>query len=258
MKTNKRSMTLLTAAILVCATLFTAIPAFAQPPPFSATITITGDTELTLGESTTLTANWETNRDVTREEWAIDGTSQGIVIIPGASSGSSTFTFLPTTTGTFTISYRIWHHVQTDRDASNSVTITVTDDPIEYEWETAFAYCGQHANAFPEYGFSRWGWTIGPLNAGSYTLDLYAGAAQCDLTKGTLVGTVSVVYDGTSVTVNFNVNTPYILGETHVYAGQGMFPLKNGEPTVAPGQYYIDTLSGPIYVIAHAEVGIPM
>ena len=260
MKINKRSMTLLTVAVLICATLFTAIPVFAQQPPFSATITITGGTEITLGESAALAANWATNRDVTRYEWAVDGTSQGVSEIVGASSGSSTFTFLPTSTGTFTISFRVWHHqqdIRDGRDASNSVTITVTDDPIEYEWETAFAYCGQHANAFSEYGFSRWGWTIGPLGAGTYTLDLYAGAAQCDITKGTLVGVVSVVYDGTSVTVNFNVNSPFVLGETHVYAGQGPFPMKNGEPTVAPGQYYIDTLSGPIYVIAHAEIGIP-
>jgi len=34
-----------------------------------------------------------------------------------------------------------------------------------------------------------------------------------------------------------------------------MFPLDNGEPTVAPGQYYIEeNLSGDIYVIAHAVV----
>ena len=42
---------------------------------------------------------------------------------------------------------------------------------------------------------------------------------------------------------------------THTYAGSNMFPMDNGVPTVAPGQYYIEeNLSGDIYVIAHTVV----
>jgi len=65
------------------------------------------------------------------------------------------------------------------------------------------------------------------------------------------------------VTVTFKVDAPYILDETHVYAGTTMFPQvqrgKSTVDTVAPGQYYN---AGPfdgsqVYVIAHAVVGIP-
>jgi hypothetical protein len=62
------------------------------------------------------------------------------------------------------------------------------------------------------------------------------------------------------VTVMYNVEAPYLLKETHVYAGYDMFPKdKRGKFTVAPGAY---TNASPfdgseVYVIAHAVVGIP-
>ena len=114
---------------------------------------------------------------------------------------------------------------------------------------------------FCEY-FSNWGWTnkIGP---GTYNWDLWAGAAQCDTSKGTLVGWVTVDYGVDGLHVYFHVYPEYDLKETHVYAGTTMFPqMQQGRwglvDTVAPGQYYIEgDLSGEIYVIAHAVVGIP-
>jgi len=106
-------------------------PASAVQPPFSATIIITGDTTIYLGDTTTLTANWSTNaQDVTRYEWQVDGATQGVVSITGASAGSSTFDFTPTAVGDYEITFRIWHHVQTQRDASESVIVEVTEGVI--------------------------------------------------------------------------------------------------------------------------------
>lgn len=73
--------------------------------------------------------------------------------------------------------------------------------PPESGTETAFAYGGEQLatcfldldfNSDSKSDFNRWGWTNGPLAAGSYSFDIYAGAGQCDLTKGTLVGTLNV------------------------------------------------------------------
>jgi hypothetical protein len=114
---------------------------------------------------------------------------------------------------------------------------------------------GKNAISFCDEGYSRWGWT-NPITPGTYEMDLWAGAGQCDTSKGTLVGSVTVVYGGDGyVTVSFNVASPYILDETHVYAGYEMFP----EGDLAPGLY---KNNGPfdgtqVYVIAHAVVGIP-
>ncbi len=131
MKSRNRTKSLL---LILAVALAMAIPgpAVAGQPPFSATIIITGDTTIYLGDTTTLTANWSTNaQDVTRYEWQVDGASQGVVSITGASVGSSTFDFTPTAVGDYEITFRIWHHQQTQRDASESVTVHVVTGTIE-------------------------------------------------------------------------------------------------------------------------------
>ena len=71
------------------------------------------------------------------------------------------------------------------------------------------------------------------------------------------------------VTVTYQLNEGYTMDETHLYIGNDKFPKKNGQYTVAPGQYpYSHALddattdtyeltvnnlcSQKIYVIAHA------
>lgn len=159
-------------------------------------------------------------------------------------------------------------------------TIQITCDPTGPDddyltgSETGFAYNQLYSSCFLNHGFSRWGWTNGSLTPGTYVFDLYAGAGQCDLGNGINTGTVTLVYDTNgTITVTYQTSDneygdPYTLEEIHVYVGSGMFPLKNGETTVAPGQYsYIYDLdaaesftftktgiSGSIYFIAHAVV----
>lgn len=130
----------------------------------------------------------------------------------------------------------------------------------------------------PNVSFNRWGWTNGPIseNSGEHTFDIYAGAGQCDLTKGTLVGQLTANYSNGTLTVTYTMtetsafnNTPYTLTETHLYVGSDPYPqLPNSNYTVAPGQYgnqnthdnvteytyEIDGLSGNIYFVAHAVV----
>ncbi len=123
--------------------------------------------------------------------------------------------------------------------------------------ETAFAYSSTEDSAcFLDNGFNRWGWSVGPVTEGTYTWDLYAGAAGCDLTAP-VVGTVTVTYAGGTVMAEYAEDEGYIFLETQTYAGEGMFPtMKQGKKTVetvAPGQYTIGTdLYDGVYVIAHA------
>ncbi len=77
---------------------------------------------------------------------------------------------------------------------------------------------------------NRWGWAIN-LNSGSATQDIYAGAGLNDTSKGDLVGTLTVDWDGAVATVTYSLISGYYLEEVHVYAG-------DTEPTtIAPGQY---------------------
>jgi hypothetical protein len=141
--------------------------------------------------------------------------------------------------------------------------------------ETAFAYYAPNSTCFLSLGFNRWGWTNGPLGSGNYTFDLYAGAGQCLLSKGTLVGTVSVNYNGSVAIVTYHTTGTWTLNETHLYVGNLRLPLKREDghyvETVAPGQYpyqhgnlngatmdtYTIPITGLIYIVAHAETCTP-
>ncbi|MGA1824193.1 MAG: hypothetical protein ACMUIP_05960 [bacterium] len=146
------------------------------------------------------------------------------------------------------------------------------------ECETAFAYGADNATCFlgldldgdGTYDFNRWGWTNGPLLApGSYTFDIYAGAGQCELGKGTLVGTLTVEYDGEIAFIGYWMKAGFTMKETHLYVGNEILARNvNDEYTVAPGQYpyihegldgatvdvYGIEISGDIYIVAHAVV----
>ncbi|MDL1979438.1 MAG: hypothetical protein LWX52_15350 [Deltaproteobacteria bacterium] len=171
----------------------------------------------------------------------------------------------------------------------STVTLTCNcDDPgVAGQCETAFAYSGgtneedgDITNSFLDIDedgdgngdFNRWGWSNGPVGHGIYTWDIYAGAGQSDITKGTLVGTLTVDYNESTATVTFNM-TPgsgYYMDENHLYVGNEILARDvNNEFTVAPGQYptihdelnsatsdsyIIEGLSGDIYVVAHATV----
>ena len=145
--------------------------------------------------------------------------------------------------------------VETEQSANATLKVNVQC----YVDETAYAK-GDDAICFIP-TFAQWGWT-NPIEPSSYTWDLWAGAAQCDTSRGTLVGTVTVDYNDGGLSVEFNLEAPNLRVESHVYAGSTEFPQqrrgRRTVNTVAPGQYYIeDGLSGEIYVIVHAVVAYP-
>ncbi|MCD4729837.1 MAG: hypothetical protein K8R74_04500 [Bacteroidales bacterium] len=138
----------------------------------------------------------------------------------------------------------------------------------QYDCETAYAYGDDLATCFldiPELKTNNWGWSNGPISdPSSYSWDIYAGAGQCDITKGTLVGTLDVDYSAGTVIVTYNIDPDFTMDENHLFIGENgeMLPRKKGKYTTAPGQfpysgqssYTIDGLSGDIYVVAHSVV----
>lgn len=143
------------------------------------------------------------------------------------------------------------------------------------ECETAFAYNEETATCFldlEEINNNRWGWTNGPFseNEHSYQFRIYAGAAQCDISKGTLVGSLSLYYSDGEANLTFNMKDGFSLNEVHLYFGNEILPLdKKGNQTVTVGKYphiienldgsqtysyTFDDLSGNVYMVAHAVV----
>jgi hypothetical protein len=138
-------------------------------------------------------------------------------------------------------------YVEDDCENSDTEVITVIReyDLIE-NCETAYGRIDNGDDeCFIDHGFSQWGWTNEITQPGTYTLDMYAGAAHCDTNNGAFVGTATVTYDGTLVDVAVELETGNVASAVHVYIGCDMFPVgPNGNPTVAPGQY--NFISGPL------------
>jgi len=156
-------------------------------------------------------------------------------------------------------------------------------DNLAVSSETAWAKLNEGSTCFLNIGelqSNNWGWSNGLLSEGSYTLDLIAGAGQCN--GGVNVGTVTVVYSNGSAEIFVNVTgvdtetgVAYTLDEVHVYAGNAILPTgNNGNLTSAPGQLgnnsgsitgaseyslSINNLSDDIYIAVHAVVsGFPL
>ena len=117
---------------------------------------------------------------------------------------------------------------------------------------------------------NRWGWTNNITAEGVYNMPLYAGAADCDITKGMPVGNAEVTYLNGKVSVVYTVNPGYVMNEAHVNVSCDKYPMRKGVSTVAPGLYnfntssldkvagltvnFTGTISGPIWVIVHAVI----
>ncbi len=134
------------------------------------------------------------------------------------------------------------------------------------------------ARCFIDDVFERWGWVNRVKKDSTYYLPVYAGAGQCDVTKGDSVGTVTLAFYGDTVTVMFDLIAPWVMTEAHIYVGEDMYPtFKNGkhkdEATVAPGQYNLVYENGDpitdlkvgyynapeyVYVIVHAVTCRPL
>ena len=165
-------------------------------------------------------------------------------------------------------------HVHLEQPAAQGTcytfSISITSECIceEPTCGTAYGYIPGYATCFLSLGFDKWGWTNGPLGPGTYEFQLWGGAAGCDLSKGTLVGWLTVSYDGSAAVVTYHMYDDNYMTATHLYVGSERMPRdKKGNETTSPGQYpYVhgslsnastDTytvtgLSGSIYVVAHA------
>jgi hypothetical protein len=159
------------------------------------------------------------------------------------------------------------HSIPQSEEAQNKTfTFTITIDFVCFptECETAYAYYNEDYSIC----FDPWGWTNGPLGPGRYEFEIWAGAAKCDLSKGTRIGTLTVNYDGSTVSVFYDImGSGYTMTETQVYVGTDSLPPNPGVPGHYPYQHdnlnYVKTDSYPpplingfngedIYIIAHA------
>ena len=79
---------------------------------------------------------------------------------------------------------------------------------------------------------NRWGWAINLTQPGTTTYQIWSGAGLNNTGNGSLVGSLTVVWDGFNAIVTYNMTSQGCkLTEVHLYA-------EDGRPTkVAPGQF---------------------
>jgi hypothetical protein len=78
---------------------------------------------------------------------------------------------------------------------------------------------------------NRWGWAIHVTGTGTFTYDIYAGAGLNKVSDGKRVGTLTVVYNGSTASVTYAMAAGAAISEAHLYAGDA------APTTIAPGQY---------------------
>jgi len=150
---------------------------------------------------------------------------------------------------------------------SDSTPFDFTDvDGIKFEFEQIY---GQNRGV--DYGIG----TICVYGAEqtlptTTTTPIYIGAEQCDATTATMVGSLTILYDGSIATVTYTMEAGYRMNEAQLYVGNEILPRDvNSDLTVAPDEYpfrentldgvstytfNVTGLSGDIYVVAHALV----
>jgi hypothetical protein len=137
--------------------------------------------------------------------------------------------------------------------------------PTDTSTETAFAKGGyifstdenSNPEGLPSLGLSknRWGWAINITSTGETTYPIYAAAGLNNISNGELVGTLTVNWNGNTVTVKYDLDDGFELSSVHIYAG-------DGEPTTtAPGLFghtadfdpTISTFTSSAYAVADSD-----
>jgi len=87
-------------------------------------------------------------------------------------------------------------------------------------------------------GINNWGWTTPQDGVIGFVGDIYAGAAKCDINKGTLVGYLTVMSDSGKVKLDYIFLDGCFMREVHIWFGEEELPRnKKGKFTSAPGQF---------------------
>ena len=161
--------------------------------------------------------------------------------------------------------------------SQDEVTSDGAESASPVECRVAFGYHNSKlSRSFKELGHTdstfhgdsdiTWGWTNGPLQSSNYA---YSFEMYSEGEPGTLVGTMTVGYDGEEAVVTIDAGERLWLKEVQAYVGIGRLPLdQDGSETIDPEDYPVlhsrmslsrsfvvkDLDGGPIYVVTEATV----
>lgn len=191
----------------------------------------------------------------------IDGVPQTV-----SSSGSQAISF---TAGSASTTIRLaadaYYNYLYNNVFLDNVSVACGDNPGPGTGfnETAYMFGNW---SFCDNGSSRWGWANYIMPGQVITETVYAGAGQCDVTKGTAVGTATLEYGSNgTLTISIEYYSGYTMNNIHINIGDplditpnmtsnGNFnnnPVSVSYTTNTFSESY--SLSGAVYVIIHME-----
>lgn len=133
---------------------------------------------------------------------------------------------------------------------------TTQNNEVDTDWSIEFCKNEWDGKKMPE----KWGWSNGVYSNGSSgTLDLYAGAGGCNLSKGDYVGTFTFTYQNGSLDFTVDLEVDNDFKDLHIHAGNSVLPLhNNGKKYLgAPGQFDFDySISSGIGSFSETIVGL--
>ncbi|TRO65140.1 hypothetical protein [Christiangramia sabulilitoris] len=145
-------------------------------------------------------------------------------------------------------------------DASNNC-----DEPEKGQCGTAFMY-SDNLRINEVTNSNRWGWIEFFDEDGSITRDIYVGAGQNDLSKGTNIGSVTISRDGSNLKFDFDLEGDYSFSSLHIHVadteeeayGVAKSPGRYNRNSILVGLEdqsldILDDLADDFWVIVHAD-----
>ena len=120
---------------------------------------------------------------------------------------------------------------RTDADSNDAAVYQPADGELD-------TYLGDELlNELPGIAANRWGWELSVFDGDEFTVPIYAGAGNNDISKGTHVGDLTVLYKEGMLSVSFDMLQGFTLHTSHLYVGNGINDGADHIPTSAPGGY---------------------
>lgn len=139
------------------------------------------------------------------------------------------------------------------------------EEPEEGQCGTAFMY-SDDLRINEETNSNRWGWIEYYDEDGSITRDIYVGAGQNDLNKGTNIGSVTISRNGSMLDFDFTLNGDYEFSKLHIHVadtaeeatGVAKSPGRYNQNGILTGLEdqsldILDDLADDFWVIVHAD-----
>jgi len=138
--------------------------------------------------------------------------------------------------------------------------------PEDNDCETAFAFGDKELRSILDFDGNpitdKWGWQITIHPGDARNQPIFTSTGQNDITKGTYVGNLKILYSGSLIIAAYQMVESYTMVEIHLYVNTtetqtvafSQFGNSHDLSDTPEGSFVIEIKDDPIYIVAHAVV----